>query len=193
MRGYFFSFSAFFLVMLLTDQSSCHQKATANGSSIVPLSVGNYWIYRDSVFTDGQLTLVTNDTDKIVSTASWNDKTTFIFDEGKEWYQSNDTVYQLSRQRTGVKFPSPVMMVVAQEGTFNYVFGGDVVMQKTIVRLPDCPAGQWHSPACFKISDSCEGYMMISYGIGIIREKSSECFAGSKNYSTRTLIEVHLK
>ena len=192
MSGYLISFSALLLV-LLAEQPSCNQNATAKGSVIVPLAVGNYWVYRDSVFTDGQLSLVSNDTDKIVSTERWNDKTTFIFNEGKEWFESGDTIYQLGRQRTGTKFPSPVMMAVEKEGTFNYVYGGDVVIQKTIVKLPDCTGGIWNATGCFKIYDSCEGYMIVAYGIGVIREKSSACFAEKNSYSIRTLIDMHVK
>lgn len=192
MSSYLISFCAL-LVVLLAEQPSCNQQATAKGSVIVPLAVGNYWVYRDSVFTDGQLTLVTNDTDKIVSTEKWNGKTTFIFNEGREWYESGDTIYQLSRQRSGTKFPSPVMMAVEKEATFNYVFGGDVVIQKTIIKLPDCPGGNWNATGCFKIFDSCEGYMIVGYGIGVIREKSSACLAEKSNYSTRTLIDMHVK
>ncbi|MBK9729953.1 MAG: hypothetical protein IPO83_01485 [Chitinophagaceae bacterium] len=193
MKGYLFSFTAFFLVLLLADKSSCTQQASATGKGILPLSMGNYWVYRDSVFTDGQLTTVSNDTDKIVSTEDWNGKTTYVFADGKEWFQSGDTIYQLGRQRTGFKFPSPVMMPTEKESNFNYVFGGDVVIQKTIVKLLSCNDAKWKSSTCYKISDSCEGYQIVAYGIGIIREKTSECFSGKNNYSTRTLIDMQVR
>ncbi|HUM46969.1 MAG TPA: hypothetical protein PLD84_08575 [Chitinophagales bacterium] len=193
MKGYLFSFTGILLVILLADQSSCNQQALAAGSAIYPLAAGNYWVYRDSVFTDGSLTTVTNDTDKIVSTADWNGKTTYTFADGKEWYMSGDTIYQLSRQRTGVKFPSPVMMATEKESNFNYVFGGDVVIQKTIVKLPSCSEGKWQPKSCYKIADNCGGYLIVGYGVGIIREKTSECFSGKNNYTSRTLIDMYVK
>jgi hypothetical protein len=115
MKGYLFSFSAFFLSILLIDQSTCSQQADASSdkggaTGIYPLAQGNYWIYRDSIFSDGRFSSIVNDTDKIVSSAEWNGRKTFVFDDGREWFMSGDTIYQLASQRSGFKFPSPVMM-----------------------------------------------------------------------------------
>ena len=193
MKGYLFSVPALLLILLLNEKPSCNQSAPAGGGSLVPMSKGNYWIYRDSVFTDGALSLVTNDTDKIVSTEEWNNKTVYVFADGKEWYTSGDTIYQLGRQRTGAKISSPVMMPVQEESRFNFMFGGDVVIEKTIIKMAACPEGKFKASACFRITDHCEGYWIVGSGIGIIREKTSECYSGKNNYTTRTLIEMKVQ
>lgn len=193
MNNYLFSFTALLLLLLLADRSSCNRTAPGNIKSLVPLAVGNFWVYADSTFTEGRLAAVSNDTDKIVSTGEWNGKTTFVFNDGREWYAGGDTIYQLSRQRTGTKFPSPVMMATETAATFNYVFGGDVVMQKTIEKLQVCPEVKWQSAVCYKITDHCEGYQVVAAGIGMVREKITACFMQKGSYSTRTLIDLHLQ
>lgn len=194
MKGYLFSISAFFLSVLLIDESSCNQQASAAAGKrgFFPLAAGNYWIFRDSTFSEGKFVSVSNDTDKIVSVSDWNGKKTFIFQDGKEWYMSGDTVYQLSTQRTGFKFPSPALIASDKGGNFNYVFGGDVVVQKEVEKLVSCPQNQWKSISCYKISDSCNSYQIVGYGVGILHERISECFSGKNNYTTRTLIDLHL-
>ncbi|MBK6483997.1 MAG: hypothetical protein IPG01_12905 [Chitinophagaceae bacterium] len=193
MKGYLFSVTALLMILLLNEKPGCNESATAVGGSIVPLSKGNYWIYRDSVFTDGALSLVTNDTDKIVSTEDWNGRTVYVFADGKEWFASGDTIFQLGRQRTGAKIASPVMMPVKEESRFNFMYGGDVVIEKTIVNMATCPESKWKASACYKITDNCEGYWIVGAGIGIIREKTSECFSGKNNYTSRTLIEMKVQ
>lgn len=193
MNGYLLAITGLLWIILSADQNSCNKHSVAAGGGIVPLAEGNYWIYRDSIFSEGALVSIVNDTDKIVSTAQWNGITTYVFADGREWFLSGDTIYQLSRQRTGVKFPSPVMMPADQESSFNYVFGGDVVIQKTISKLAACPPVKWQTNTCYRITDHCEGYLIVGYGVGIIREKTSECFSGKNNYTSRNLIEMKVK
>ncbi len=195
MKGNLYSISVFFLSVLFLDESSCNRQAAASSGSkgIYPLNVGNYWIYKDSTFTESKFVSIANDTDKIVRAGEWNGRTTFIFDDGREWFSSGDTVYQLGAQRTGAKYPSPVMMVTEKESKFNFLFGGDVLVQKTIEKLPSCPENRWNPSACYKISDSCGGYMINGYGVGILREKKSDCFSNKSNYVIRTLTDVHFQ
>jgi hypothetical protein len=195
MKNNLYSISAFLLSVLFLDESSCNRQAAASSGSraIYPLNVGNYWVYKDSTFSEGKLVSTANDTDKIVRSGEWNGKTTFIFDDGREWFSSGDTIYQLGKQRTGAKFPSPVMMATEKESKFNSMFGGDVAVQKKIEKLSSCPENKWEPSACYKISDTCDGYMINGYGVGILREKTTECFSGNNNYITRTLINVYLQ
>ena len=193
MKGYLFSCTAFFLTMIFLDQQSCQQQAQASKSkSFFPMAKGNYWVYRDSTIEDGKLISVTNDTDKIVGESNWNGKKTYLFADGKEWFSSGDSVFQLSIQRTQVKFPNPVMMAVEKESDFNYVFGGDAVIRKKISKLSSCPKSKWESAACYEISDDCYGSMIVASGIGILRQRISDCNSGKASYTTKTLVDVHL-
>jgi hypothetical protein len=119
-----------------TAASSSTTVTTANSSKgFFPLAAGNYWIYRDSTFSNGKLASVSSDTDRIVSESNWNGKKTFILNDQKELLVSGDTLYQLTMQRTGAKFPTPVIIASEKEISYNYLFGGDVVMQKTVSKL----------------------------------------------------------
>lgn len=194
MNLYLFSLSAFFLSVFLFNESTCQQQAAAaSGKQLFPLAVGNYWVYADSIFSEGRLVSVANDTDKIKSASQWNGRKTFVFSDGKEWFVSGDTVYQLGSQRSGVKISSPVMMASEKESTFNSVFGGDVVVQKKVAKLSACPDNRWKASACYQVTDRCDGYAIVGYGVGIIREKIVECSTGKENYTSRTLIDMNLK
>lgn len=203
MKGYLFSFIGLLLLAVVTDHSSCQQQSQGSTSAttsttasskkgIFPLAVGNYWVYRDSTFNDGAFASSSTDTVRISKESNWNGRKTFVFNDGREWYASGDTVYQLHMQRTQVKTSSPALLLTDKESTFNYVMGGDVVIQKTVSRLSACPSSKWNSGTCYKYSDNCGGYTIVNTGVGVLREKIAQCPAGSGEYRTRTLTDVHI-
>lgn len=188
-NGKLFSFSAILMVVLQMNQSSC-QKTKAGSPSLLPLAAGNEWIYRDSVFENGKLVSVANDTERITQTSRFEGKTTYIFSDGRELLLKGDSLFQLVKQRSGVKFPTPVFLPTETETKFNYAFGGDVVMQQTVTAIKDCPKNSWGTSKCFRITGNCNSEAIFGYGVGILREKKVDCSSSGKNYSVRTLLGV---
>src|ERR1041385_2416609 len=92
-------YSMLILIVLTTD-SKCQKKSAAE-SILLPLAVGNEWIYRDSTVEDGKLTSVINDTLRIEKISSFENTPTYIFSDGKEIMQRGDTLFQIVLQRGG--------------------------------------------------------------------------------------------
>ncbi|MBA3649173.1 MAG: hypothetical protein H0W62_11595 [Chitinophagales bacterium] len=184
--------SMFIITSIVSEKNTCNQVAGSQTSNpIMPLAVGNFWVYLDSVVQEGQLQ-IRHDTLKIVSEETWEGKKVFKFSDGKEWYIQHDTIYQVGTQRNRARFSSPVFFLTNDATTFNYVQGGDVVVQKTISKI-ECPEMKWKSEGCYKISDRCDGYTIIAKYIGILRERTEDCYSGSQNFSTRTLLSFSTK
>lgn len=190
MSGKLFSFSGILLVILQMNQSSC-QKTKTGSQPLFPLATGNQWIYRDSVFENGKLILVMNDTDRILKTSIFEGKTTYIFSDGREMLLKGDSLFQLVSQRSGVKFPTPVFLPTETQTKFNYAFGGDVMKQQTVTLMKICPANSWSVAKCFRITDTCNGEVIFGYGVGVLREKKVDCSSSGKNYSVRILEGVN--
>lgn len=188
----FFSLSAVLIATLLLRDPSCQEKSS-NGNSLLPLKVGNEWIYRDSVVEEGKLVSVVVDTLLIEKTSSFENSTTYLFSDGKEIMQRGDTLFQIVSQRGGYKFPTMLFYPSETESSFNYAFGGDVVIQRTVNRLSACKKNDFNISRCYKVSDSCSGEILFGYGVGIYREKTTDCSSPSKNYTVKTLIAINFQ
>jgi hypothetical protein len=188
----FFSLSVVLISTLLLRDPSCQEKSSGK-SSLLPLSVGNTWIYRDSVVEDGKLVSVSNDTLRIEKKSSFENSDTYLFSDGKEIMQRGDTLFQIVSQRGGYKFPTMIFYPSETASSFNYAFGGDVVMQRTVSRLPACRKNDFNISRCYKVSDSCGGEISFGVGVGVYREKATDCSSPSKNYTIKTLIAVNFQ
>jgi hypothetical protein len=200
MKGYFFSIAVFLLPLAISNHSSVSIRRQMvpklkprNQTRVFTRSLpGNYWVYTDSAFSGGKLLSVTNDTDKIVSESMWNGKKTYLFDDNREWVGSGDTIYLLTMQRTQVKYPTP-MIIAAANSSYNYAYGGDVVMQRNVTQLSSCPQNKWGSKSATKSLMPCQGYLVVGAGVGILKERTMDCSSGNENYTIRTLVDAHLK
>jgi len=187
MNKILFSFTGLLIAVINVQHSACQK---TNSPSLLPLAIGNEWIYRDSVYENGKLISVTNDTDRITSTSTFEGKITYIFSDGREMLLKDDSLFQLVQQRSRVKFPTPVFLSTETEIKFNYAYGGDVVKQQTVTMMKDCLKNSWNVSKCFRITDNCNSEAIFGYGVGVLREKKVDCTSSGKNYSVRTLITV---
>lgn len=130
------------------------------------------------------------DTLVIVGTSNFEGKTTYIFSDGKELLLKGDSLFQVVQQRSAVKFLTPLFLPTETQTTFHYAFGGDVVKQQTVTRMSNCPKTPWKSLKCFRVEDVCHSQFILAYGVGIIREKITDCSTAGKIYTTRTLVAV---
>jgi len=156
------------------------------------MAVGNEWFYVDSLFENWRLVSVTRDTDRVSAKSVFEGKTSWMFSDGREMLLNGDTLFQLVRQRSGTKFPTPVFIPAQTETRFNYAFGGDVVKQQTVTKMNGCPKNQWDVSTCFRITDACKSETILGYGIGILKAKTIDCSSGNGNYTIRTLIGIKL-
>jgi len=186
------SLSGIFISVLFLKEPAC-QSNSSKESGVLPLAVGNEWIYLDSVTEDGKLVSVSPDTLRIERTSSLENKTTYIFNDGKEMMVRGDTLFQLAMQRGGAKFPTTVFYPSESESSYNYMFGGDVAVQRTVSRMSGCPKNAWNGSKCYRVTDSCHGEIIFIYGIGIYREKLTQCASPAKNFTVKTLVSVKFK
>lgn len=158
----------------------------------MPLKQGNEWIYLDSVIEDGKLTAVSFDTLRIESTATFEGTPTYLFSDGKELMVKGDTLFQLVTQRGGYKFPTKMFFASEEATTFNYAFGGDVMIQRTVSAIP-CSKNSFEVSKCYRVSDGCRGESIIGAGVGILRETSSDCRSPHEHSSSRPLMETNFR
>lgn len=177
--------------VLLMKEPSC-RSSQGEQRGLFPMAFGNEWIYIDSVIENGKLIFVTYDTLRIERVSEFEGKASYIFSDGKEFMQNGDTLFQLVTQRGGFKFLTPYFIATETETAFNYAFGGDVIIQRTVTRESQCP-GQWKTGNCYRISDGCRGSMVFLEGTGIINERHTECNSPGSNYTSRTLAQILFK
>lgn len=196
MKNKFFSFTGLLIAALLLNETQCQQNsATQNAAapgksgSVLPMAVGNQWIYNDSVFLQGKINEIVFDTLTILKTGNQNGKTTFIFSDGKELSQSGDTIFQWVSQRSGMRFPTTLFIKSENELSYNYMFGGDVIMERTVSKMKSCDSKIKEAVNCYVVKDRCNAETIFSEGIGIVRERTTDCFGGEKSYTIRTLIK----
>ncbi len=190
MNSIFHLMIIFFAVSVL-QQTSCGQGAEAS-AELIPLAVGNEWIYRDSIFENDKLTMIKMDTDRIMSASVFNGGATYHFSDGREVMLSGDTLFELVRQRSGVKFTTPSIIAAETETRFNYAFGGDVLKPRT-VKKSICAPNSLGAERCYIMTDDCGNETLIGHGIGIFREKKVQCGALPGDFMIRTLIGLKLK
>jgi hypothetical protein len=191
MKNTLFSFAGFMLSILMLSEKKCENSSLANSKTfaiaILPMAVGNQWIYLDSVFLQGKLMKTNFDTLRILKSGNQNGAATFIFSDGKELSENGDTIFQWVSQRSGVKFPTTYFIKSEDELKYNYVFGGDVIMERTVSRMKNCISKDCEGSACYTVKDRCNAETVFATGIGVMRERTTDCFGGEKSYSIRTL------
>jgi hypothetical protein len=186
--------SMLFLVIsvLFLNESSCQNKNHGEANGLLPTRAGTTWVYRDSVFEDGKLTSVKMDTIRVTENFQYENLTAFRLSDEREFMVMGDTLFQLVRQRGGQKFPTPFFYPSENESTFSYAFGGDVMMQRTVKRLGECPNSEWSKFPCYIASSGCRGDLIFIRGAGIYRETFSDCSSPQRYFSSRTLVSASL-
>lgn len=191
MNHLFFSAAGIFVAVMFLKEPACRHHSGVGHS--FPLAAGNEWIYRDSVVENGLLISVSFDTLRIEQVSAFEGTTSYVFNDGKEMTLSGDTLFQLVTQRGGHKYATPFFIPSETETSYNYAFGGDVMIQRSVKQLTNCPAVEWQVTKCYLVSDGCRGGMIVGAGVGIIREVMTECRSPKENYTSKTLVAMNLK
>ncbi len=125
------------------------------------------------------------DTLKVLEQSRFNNRTTFLLSDGKELMWQGDTLFQIVMQRGGYRFATTYFIRHAEEISFHYAYGGDVVIRRTAEPLKGCLP--YAKAPCYRVSDICTGEMVLAAGIGIVRWRLGHCFAEAETVIVKTL------
>jgi hypothetical protein len=162
-------------ILFTLSLSSSAQFANLKQEQLIPLAVGNYWIYYNSDRNPQYDTL------KIINTQIINGDTAFLYNNGGLIYERNDSVFDYQSQRTGKTFKCLAYFPSEQTVEFTRVVGGDAFSRRMIYKLkkPFKLSG-FECSNCYEYSDP-DLKVTVCRGIGIVEIKSP--------YNTSTLID----
>ena len=147
--------------------------------AIIPLSLGSYWIYVDSSFTETGVT-VSFDTVKINSTTFINGKTWFVV-SGSTFpnyvRSSNDTLFELQPSMLPNQYVSSNWLIPATLDTSVYfiLIGGDVlsfrfcIRKDSVYKIGKTSFSQYSKH--WEKSDSRNYSIIVANGIGIVERE----------------------
>ena len=146
---------------------------------LIPLAVGNYWIYS----TSNKFHPL--DTIKIIGTRVIDGDTAYVFNNHEMMFERNDSIYNFQTQRIGIPFKCLEYFPSEKYLEYTIVIGGDVLGRRTVskIKRPYKLNGKEYSN-CFKFS-SLDNHQIICMGVGILRSET--------NTVIRTLIEYQVK
>ncbi|MDQ3047352.1 MAG: hypothetical protein M3R27_07370 [Bacteroidota bacterium] len=162
--------------------TSVGQSTSISSTQLIPLTIGNYWVYSNS--DDAEKF----DTVKITRTKIIRTDTGYYYN-GNLWLERNDSVYEFQSQRSGSIFPTLQYFSSDKPVEYGIVIGGDVLSRRSVTKLkaPYTVKGKEYLN-CYEFAERREkGYVftIISKGIGIIEIRSPE--------RTRSLTEYKIE
>jgi hypothetical protein len=143
------------------------QIANRNPKPLIPLALGNHWIYYNNNREDKYDTL------EIVDTKIINGDTAFVFNNGQLMSERNDSVYDFQSDRPGIPFKCLEYFPSEETIEFARVVRGDAIDRRMVSKLkrPFKLLGL-ECTNCYEYSDS-DLYVVICRGIGIVQIKSA--------------------
>jgi hypothetical protein len=153
---------------------------TEKREQLIPLAIGNYWIYSTSSKSQPLDTLI------IIGTRIINGDTAFEFNNGELMLDRNDSVYNYQSERIGIPFKCFLYFPFDKRTEYVIVVGGDVLNRRTASKIKGSYKlnGKEYSN-CYQFEDSWESEITtICRGVGILKFER-------KGY-VRTLVEYKL-
>jgi hypothetical protein len=135
---------------------------------LIPLKVGNYWIYSNSNHLDK------NDTIRVIRTKEVGLYTAYVFD-GELVMESGDTIYnfQYGQIRDSPPFRCREYCPSEKENTYNIVIGGDMLGHRSVTKIYGLyKVNNKEYRDCYEFNDGMKR-VVISRGIGIIERTGS--------------------
>jgi hypothetical protein len=181
----------------VTKSVSANSSATSDG--IIPLAIGNYWVYADSVWQDGKLTQAGIDTLSVTGVSNYNDEIWWIFSDGSGLSQKDDTVFELDRNircygKNTLFFPvsynnfqDSVFYFISMNNNFSHIqtVRNSRILEETVI----VPAGSFRECSLYDILNYKK--QIVKPGIGILymnEEMSSSSYRHQRvliDYSKR--------
>jgi hypothetical protein len=147
---------------------------------LIPLAIGNYWIYSTSSKSQPFDTLI------IIGTRIINNDTAFEFNNGELMLDRIDSIYNYQSERIGIPFKCFQYFPFDKRTEYVIVVGGDVLNRRTASKIKGSYKlnGKEYSN-CYEFKDSWESDITtICRGIGILKYER-------KGY-VRTLVDYHV-
>lgn len=191
---------ALLLIVAACSKDSQPDISQSSSNGLLPLALGNTWIFADSSWTDGVLTSSGYDTLFVEKIEKWNDDTCYIFNREFSLTESGDTVYGLRAGWSGF-FKEPEFFPVTRDTITDIsLFGGDVAFERISFRLDNVisvPAGNY-SP-CNYYSIKWFRTIILSPETGFVKIMETDGYGpeppvmNSGYRRVRSLIKVSLK
>jgi hypothetical protein len=178
---------------------SVNYNSTLKSNGIVPFAIGNFWVYADTVWKDGNLLSAGYDTLRITDVSDYNEELWWRFSDGSQLSERNDTVFELNRyircfRRETLFFPlsntafqDSICYYISLNGYFNmkYTTRNSYISSQII----KTPAGQFRDCSRYDILNNKT--QIVKPGIGVIMILEEVSALSYKHHMV--LVSYHLK
>jgi hypothetical protein len=178
---------------------SIEYNSTLKSNGIVPFAIGNYWVYADSVWKDGNLQSEGYDTLRITNVSNYNEELWWGFSDGSQLSERNDTVFELNRyircfRRETLFFPvshsdfqDSVCYYISVNNYFDMIYTTrSSSISNQIIKTP---AGQFRECSRYDILNN--KVQIVKPGIGVIMISEDVSAISYKHH--RILVSYHLE
>jgi len=174
-------------------------KSNLKSGSIIPFAIGNYWVYADSVWKDGNLQKAGFDTLRISSVSNYNGELWWKFSDGSQLSERHDTVFELNRyircfHRETLFFPlshtnfqDSICYYISIDGHFDMIY--TIRNSSLLNEVLTTPAGQFRE--CSKYDILNNKVQIVKPGVGILMANEEMSSLSYRHH--RILISYHLE
>ena len=166
---------------------------------IIPFAIGNFWIYADSVWKDGNLQSAGLDTLRITGVSNYNDELWWRFSDGSQLSERNDTVFEGNRyircfRRETLFFPlshsnfqDSICCYISLEGYFDMIYTSrNSSISDQVIKIP---AGQFRECSRYEIVNN--KIQIVKPGIGVIMISEEISALSYKHH--KVLVSYHIQ
>jgi hypothetical protein len=155
---------------------SVDNNSTLRSGGIVPFAIGNFWVYADSVWKDGNLQSAEYDTLRITNVSNYNGELWWRFSDGSQLSERNDTVFEVNRYIRCFRsetlffplshsvFQDSICYYISLNGYFDVIYTtrNSSISNQVVIT----PAGQFSECSRYEIVNN--KIQIVKPGIGII-------------------------
>jgi hypothetical protein len=191
------------LIKIEGCESSVFKSVVYNSSlrsnGIIPFATGNFWVYADSVWKDGNLLTSGYDTLRITDVSNYNGELWWRFSDGSQLSERNDTVFELNRfircyRRETLFFPlshslyqDSICYYISMNGYFDMIYTTrNSYISDQIIKTP---AGQFRECSRYDILNNKS--QIVKPGIGVIMINEEVSALSYKHH--KVLVSYHLQ
>jgi hypothetical protein len=174
-------------------------KSTLKLNGVIPFAIGNYWVYADTVWEEGNILKAGFDTIRINSVSNYNGELWWMFSDGSQLSERHDTVFELNRYircfgRETLFFPlshtnfqDRVCFYISLNGYFDMIY--TIRNSSLLNNVFITPAGQFRE--CSKYDILNNKVQIVKPGVGIIMINEEISSLSYKRH--RILASYHLE
>lgn len=173
--------------------------STLRSNGIVPFATGNFWVYADTVWKDGNLQSAGYDTLLITDVSVYNGELWWRFSDGSQLSERNDTVFELNRYIRCFRretlffslshsfFQDSICYYISMNGYFDMIYTTrNSYISDQIIKTP---AGQFRECSRYDILNN--KLQIVKPGIGVIMINEEVSVLSYKHH--KVLVSYHLQ